>query len=63
MYETEKVSCRVPKITLRNNNGGIIIRFQYQGQQYSISPGGKYGDKLSMAGYQLKAEHIIEQEF
>jgi len=58
MYETEKVSCRVPKITPRNNNGGIIIRFQYQGKQYSISPGGKYGDKLSMANADKIASQV-----
>jgi len=58
MYQTERVSCRVPKIAPRNNNGGIIIRFQYQGHQYSISPGGKYGDKLSMANADKIASQI-----
>jgi len=58
MYDTGKPSSRVPKITPRNNNNGIIIRFQYQGKQYSISPGGKYGDRLAMANADRIASQI-----
>ena len=58
MCAIDNASSRVPKITPRNNNGGIIIRFQYQGQQYSISPGGRYGDKLSIANANRIASQI-----
>ncbi|WP_235526590.1 Arm DNA-binding domain-containing protein [Nostoc piscinale] len=58
MYESGKPSSRVPKITPRNNNGGIIIRFQYQGKQYSVSPGGKYSDKLAIANANRIASQI-----
>ncbi|MBD2357381.1 tyrosine-type recombinase/integrase [Tolypothrix sp. FACHB-123] len=56
MYE--KPSSRVPKINPRNNNGGIIIRFQYQGKQYSLSPGGKYSDRLAIANAYRIASQI-----
>jgi integrase len=58
MYETGKPSSRVPKITPRNNNGAIIIRFQYQGKQYILSPGGQYGDRLAMANADRIASQI-----
>lgn len=57
MYHTSG-SSRVPKITPRNNNGGIIIRFQYQGKQYSLSPGGRYSDKLAIANAERVASQI-----
>lgn len=58
MYETGKPSSRVPKITPRNNNNGIIIRFQYQRKQYSVSPGGNYSDKLAIANANRIASQI-----
>ncbi|MBD2522112.1 tyrosine-type recombinase/integrase [Nostoc sp. FACHB-133] len=58
MYETGKPSSRVPKIKPRNNNGGIIIRFQYQGKQYTLSPGGRHDDKLAIANAERVASQI-----
>lgn len=58
MLDRSKSSFRVPKITPRNNNGGIIIRFQYQGKQYSLSPGGRYDDKLAIANAEKVASNI-----
>ncbi|MBE9206646.1 site-specific integrase [Nostoc sp. LEGE 06077] len=49
------------EISLRNNNGSILLRFTYAGERYSFNPvpGGSYSDKLALA----KAEEIANKVY
>ncbi|MBP0037654.1 MAG: tyrosine-type recombinase/integrase [Roseofilum sp. SID1] len=48
---------RLPKIGIRNNNGAIQIRFQYQQHNYSLGGLGQFGDRLSTS----RAQEICEK--